>query len=213
MKYREERSEAFWTVPYLPIDPGDVGREYETDVIRINSQSGKGGVGYLLEQNFGYRLPDAMREEVGYLMKHISDEGHKELSADEVHDIFEREYVNFFHPIDITKATFKQVSGISAKIQVCIDGNHFESTAKGNGRLDAVSNALKQCENLDYTFISYTEHAMEHGFDSRACSYVAIQDAQGRVFWGVGIHPDIISSSINALVSAINRMLAAQAQK
>ncbi|MBO4992593.1 MAG: 2-isopropylmalate synthase [Firmicutes bacterium] len=210
MHYREERGEITWTVPYLPIDPADVGRVYETDVIRINSQSGKGGVAALLEQNFGYKLPDQMREEVGYLMKHISDEGHKELSPEEVHTIFEKEYVNFFQPIDITKATFKQVNGISAKIQVCIDGDHFESNAKGNGRLDAVSNALKQCDNLDYNIITYTEHAMEHGSDSRACSYVAIETPEGKTFWGVGIHPDIISSSINALVSAINRMKAAQ---
>ena len=208
MKYREERNERYWTVPYLPIDPQDVGRVYETDVIRINSQSGKGGIGYLLEQNSGYKLPDAMREEVGYLMKHISDQGHKELAPEEVQDIFEKEYVNDFTPIDITKVTFKQVNGITATIWVTIDGKHFESTAMGNGRLDAVSNALKECDlDLDYSITTYTEHAMEVGSDSRACSYVAIADKEGDMYWGVGIYSDIISSSVNALVSAINRKL------
>lgn len=176
----------------------------------INSQSGKGGIGYLLEQNSGYKLPDAMREEVGYLMKRISDQGHKELAPGEVQDIFEKEYVNNFASIDITKASFKQVNGITATIWVTIDGKHFESTAMGNGRLDAVSNALKECDlDLDYAITTYTEHALEVGSDSRACSYVAITDKDGNLFWGVGIHSDIINSSVNALVSAINRKLKA----
>ncbi|MBQ8590168.1 MAG: 2-isopropylmalate synthase [Firmicutes bacterium] len=210
MHYREERNEPYWTVPYLPIDPSDVGRVYETDVIRINSQSGKGGVAHLLEQNFGYKLPDSMREEVGYLMKHVSDEGHKELTPEEVHEIFSREYVNRFTHMEVVKSTFKQANGITAKIQVSIDGNHYESTSSGNGRLDAVSNALKQCEDLDYNISAYTQHAMEHGSDSRACSYVNIVTSDGKNFWGVGMHPDIITASINALTSAINRMKAAE---
>ena len=93
-----------------------------------------------------------------------------------------------------------------SKIQVCIDGNYYESTSSGNGRLDAVSNALKQCEDLDYNIAAYTQHAMEHGSDSRACSYVNIVNSEGKSFWGVGMHPDIITASINALASAINRM-------
>ncbi len=210
MHYREERNEPYWTVPYLPIDPSDVGRVYETDVIRINSQSGKGGVAHLLEQNFGYKIPDQMREEVGYLMKHVSDAGHKELVPDEVHDIFVREYVNRFTHMEVVKSTFKQANGITAKIQVCIDGNYYESTSSGNGRLDAVSNALKQCEDLDYNIAAYTQHAMERGSDSRACSYVNIATSEGKSFWGVGMHPDIITASINALTSAINRMKAAE---
>lgn len=206
MRYREEKNEAYWTVPYLPIDPSDVGRVYETDVIRINSQSGKGGVGYLLEQNFGYKIPEQMREEVGYLMKHVSDEGHKELTPDEVHEIFTKEYINNTTSMEVTKATFKEINGITTKIQVSINGDHFESTATGNGRLDAVSNALKQCDSLDYNIEAYIQHAMEHGSDSRACSYVAIKSSDEKMFWGVGIDPDIITASINALVSAINRM-------
>ncbi len=211
MTYRAKKKQHIWSVPYLPIDPSDVGREYETDVIRINSQSGKGGIGYLLEQNFGYKLPDAMRESFGYQVKHVSDENHKELSPQEIHNIFTNEYVNLFHPTDITKVKFEQKEGIIATIWVTINGEDFSFTANGNGRLDAVSNALKKCHlKLDYNIISYSEHALENGSDSRACAYVGIEDSKGEITWGVGIHLDIISASVNAMVSAINRTLKQQ---
>lgn len=208
MKYRDKKKQRIWNVPYLPIDPSDVGREYETDVIRINSQSGKGGIGYLLEQNFGYKLPDAMRESFGYQIKQVSDENHKELSPQEIHDIFTHEYVNYFTPIDITKVKFEQKDGITATIWVTIDEESFSFTANGNGRLDAVSNALKLSHlDLEYNIISYNEHALENGSNSRACAYVGVEDSKGNVTWGTGIHPDIISASVNAMVSAINRTL------
>lgn len=208
MKYRDKKEQRIWNVPYLPLDPNDVGREYETDVIRINSQSGKGGIGYLLEQNFGYQLPDAMRESFGYQIKQISDENHKELSHQEIHDIFTSEYVNCFNPIEITKVKFQQKNGIIATIWVTINGEPYSFTANGNGRLDAVSNALKNCcLELDYNIISYSEHALENGSNSRACAYVGVENSKGNVTWGVGIHPDIISASVNAMVSAINRTL------
>lgn len=208
MKYRQKKKQQIWSVPYLPIDPSDVGREYETDVIRINSQSGKGGIGYLLEQNYGYKLPDAMQESFGYQIKHISDKNHKELSPQEIHDIFTEEYVNYFTPIDITKVKFQQTNGITATIWVTINNESYTFTAIGNGRLDAVSNALKKCHlKLDYNIVSYTEHALENGSNSRACAYVGVEDSQGNVTWGTGIHQDIISASVNAMVSAINRTL------
>ncbi|MEA4987815.1 MAG: 2-isopropylmalate synthase [Anaerovorax sp.] len=208
MKHRDKKKQRIWNVPYLPIDPSDVGRVYETDVIRINSQSGKGGIGYLLEQNFGYKLPDAMRESFGYHIKQVSDEKHKELSPQEIHDIFINDYVNYFNPIDITKVKFEQKDGITATIWVTIDENSYSFTANGNGRLDAVSNALKLSHlDLDYNIISYNEHALENGSNSRACAYVGVEDSKGNVTWGTGIHPDIISASVNAMVSAINRTL------
>ncbi|WP_130863659.1 2-isopropylmalate synthase [Bacilliculturomica massiliensis] len=212
MKYREENDLNTWTVPYLPIDPKDVGREYETDVIRINSQSGKGGIGYILEQNYGYILPPAMKEEFGYYIKDISDNLHQELSPDEICKVFTSEYVNFFEPIDITKVKFQQIDGIIATINVSIGKESYEFTANGNGRLDAVSNALKKYEQLgvDFDVAAYTEHALENGSSSRACAYVAIKDHNGHVTWGTGIHPDIISASVNAFVSAVNRALKAK---
>jgi len=209
MKYRDEKDMEQWMVPYLPIDPHDVGRVYEADVIRINSQSGKGGVAYILEQGFGYNLPIKMREEVGYMIKGISDRQHKELSAEEIYEAFSDEYINVFKPIDITDAVFSKNADedtYTAKIHVTIAGEKHEYTASGNGRLDAVSNALRMSDyTFDYTFLTYSEHALESDSKSRAAAYVAIADSNGWIYWGVGIHHDIIAASINALVSAINR--------
>lgn len=212
MAYHEDNNMSQWTVPYLPIDPHDVGRKYDADVIRINSQSGKGGIAYILEQNYGYAIPPKMREEVGYLVKGISDHAHKELSPDEIYEVFENEYINVFTPVDITDATFRKVStyksddGMLVDIKVTIDGNEYEVSAAGNGRLDAVSNALKMTPyTFDYTFVTYSEHALEADSNSRACAYVAITDNSGDLYWGIGIHDDIILASINALVSALNR--------
>ncbi len=213
MAYREDKGITQWAVPYLPVDPSDLGREYEADVIRINSQSGKGGVAYILEHNFGYTLPAKMREEVGYMIKGVSDKKHKELKPDEVFDLFDEEYINYFDPIDITDATFRKMSdyksgdGMKVDIDADIAGKTYHLSAEGNGRLDAVSNALRKSPyTFDYEFITYSEHALESESDSRAAAYVAIADANGWIYWGVGLHDDIIFASINALVSAINRM-------
>ena len=213
MDYRELNSLSRWTVPYLPIDPRDVGREYETDVIRINSQSGKGGIAYILEQNFGYTIPQKMREDVGYFVKNVSDESNKELSPDEIYEVFRKEYINDFSPVDITDAIFRRVSdfksedGMKVEMRVLIGGEEYELTATGNGRLDAVSKALQNTPyKFEYSFLTYSEHALSSDSDSKAVSYIAIEDNKGKTFWGVGIHSDIILSSVNALVSAINRM-------
>lgn len=212
MKWRSDNGLHRWTVPYLPIDPQDVGREYEADVIRINSQSGKGGVAYILEQNYGFELPKAMREEVGYLMKGISDSAHKELSPEEIFETFSSEYINYFDPIDITDATFKKVStyksddGMIVDMHVDINGKGFDLNAEGNGRLNAVNNALKKTPyNFDYSLVTYSEHALETRSSSRAAAYICIQDSEGEKYWGVGTHEDIILASVNALVSALNR--------
>ena len=212
MKWRKDKKLDKWTVPYLPIDPQDVGREYEADVIRINSQSGKGGVAYILEQNFGYAVPQQMREEIGYMVKDISDREHKELSPVEVYQAFAKEYVNVFDPIDITDATFRKASdfksndGMIVEIKVRIADEEYEFEAVGIGRLDAISNALKQSPyTFNYKFITYSEHALSTESTSKAAAYVCIEDGDGNQFWGVGIHEDIILASVNALVSALNR--------
>ena len=207
MKWREEHTCRYWTVPYLPIDPKDVGREYETDVIRINSQSGKGGIGYLLEHNFGYDLPPKMREHVGYTVKSYSDHSHKELLPNEVLDIFTKEYVNVNAPLSLVDYHFVR-SGDVIKAYVTVDynGETKDISAEGNGRLDAVSNALKKNLGISYSNLNYTEHALDLGSSSQAVSYVGITDDSGKVSWGAGIHDDIIASSIYALFSAINKM-------
>lgn len=209
MKWREENNCRYWTVPYLPIDPKDIGREYEGDVIRINSQSGKGGIGYLMEQRFGFDLPSKMREEFGYAVKNVSDHKHKELMPDEIHEIFNNLYVNIEAPVKLIEAHYKQIDGIDASITIDFQGEFKSSSAHGNGRLDAVSIALKECLGISYSLLSYKEHDLEGKSASKAVSYVSIKDDNGKVFWGVGIHTDIIVSSNLALVSAINNMIKA----
>ncbi len=211
MKWREDHTCRYWTVPYLPIDPQDVGREYETDVIRINSQSGKGGIGYLLEHNFGYVLPAKMREDVGYTVKGYSDRSHKELSPSEVLEIFEREYVGISTPVEIVDYHFvRKGEAIKAIVTVEYNGQSADISAEGNGRLDAVSNAIKKHLGIDYTNLTYTEHALTSGSTSKAVTYVSITFTDGKTVWGAGVHDDIIASSICALISAINRKKSAE---
>lgn len=214
MHYREEFEPDKWNVPYIPIDPHDINRVYEADVIRINSQSGKGGVAYILETTYGYHIPSAMREEIGYMMKHVSDVGHKELTHEKIFEIFTKEYVNRKDRYELKDATFKRLpqsaslgdNGISADIEVVIDGKPYSLQGQGNGRLDAITNALRKSPyNFEYNFVTYEEHALESESNSRAAAYVAIADKDGNEYWGVGIHNDIIYASINALMSAINR--------
>ncbi len=214
MHYREENEPDKWNVPYIPIDPHDINREYEADVIRINSQSGKGGVAYLLETNYGYHIPTAMREEIGYLMKHVSDVAHEELTPSKVLDIFTKEYVNRKDRFVLEDASFRKLphseslgdNGMEADIVTIIDGKKYELEGKGNGRLDAVMNALRKGPyKIECDFVTYTEHALESESNSRAAAYVAMADKNGTTYWGVGIHNDIIYASINALMSTINR--------
>ena len=207
MKWREEKNCDTWTVPYLPIDPADVGREYETDVIRINSQSGKGGIGYLLEHNFGYVLPAKMREDVGYTVKSVSDHAHAELSPQEVLDVFTQTYVNINTHIKLIDYHFTRTPEINVALTVEIDGNRMDLHATGNGRLDAVSNAVKDRLGIEFSGLTYEEHALSIGSSSQAITYVSIVRENGEKVWGAGIHDDIIASSINALFSAINRSI------
>mgnify|MGYP004726474445 FL=1 len=207
MKYRETHDCEHWTVPYLPIDPADIGRHYEADVIRINSQSGKGGVGYILEQYYGLNLPAKMREAMGYAAKAASDEKEKELLPDEIFELFKSRYEDTTEPFNITEAHFKQHNGIIAEVMVEHDGEKKMAVASGNGRLDAISNALKKQFRLEYRLETYQEHALEQSSSSRAIAYVGIRDEQDKRFWGAGVDQDIIKASYNALVTAINNML------
>ena len=209
MHYRDEQQETQWTVPYLPIDPRDVGRQYETDVIRINSQSGKGGVAYMLEEYYGYELPVDMREGIGYFMKGISDAQHRELLPNEVRDLFEKEYRNVNTPYAMEDFHFAREGGdFICTLRVVTDGERKNIVGSGNGRLDAVSNALRNNTNVQFDIMDYKEHALTKGSTSKAVSYVKIKDCRGLDQWGVGIHDDIITSSVMALFSALNRALA-----
>ncbi|MGN0607431.1 MAG: 2-isopropylmalate synthase [Oscillospiraceae bacterium] len=207
MKWREEKGGGIWNVPYLPIDPVDVGRVYESDVIRINSQSGKGGIGYILETQFGYNLPKKMREEFGYIVKGVSDHAHRELMPDEVYDIFRKTYINPETKLSVKEAHFVQGERIKATVTIDYNGDTFTAEGSGNGRLDAVSNAIKDKLNISYTINTYTEHALETGSSSKAVSYVGITAENGNTFWGTGVDTDIINSSVKALVNAVNNMM------
>lgn len=206
MKWREEHG-GIWNVPYLPIDPTDIGRKYEADVIRINSQSGKGGIGYIMETQFKLVLPPKMKEAFGYHVKSISDRAHAELQPSEVYDIFMRDYVNISAPLDVERAVYTDFEGgIRAQVSIKYGDTVKDVISTGNGRLDAVSNAIKDVVGEIYTLESYTEHAIEEKTSSAASSYVGIK-SNGVSFWGAGIDSDIIVSSVKALVSAVNIML------
>lgn len=206
MQWREKQNEKLWNVPYLLIDPQDVGREYESDVIRINSQSGKGGIGYLLEQKFGFDLPPKMREDLGYTVKGVSDHLHKEISADEVCAIFKENYVNLDKKCKLLEAHYTQRGGIEATVSYAVGSEQRIVNGAGNGRLDAVSNAMKSSLGINYTLLTYKEHALEQGSTSQAVAYVGIVDEAGKLVWGAGIDNDIMLASVMALFSAINRL-------
>ena len=206
MAWREEHDCKTWTVPYLPIDPQDVGRRYDSDVIRINSQSGKGGVNYILKQSFGISLPEKMREEVGYMVKDVSDKAHQELTPDVVYRIFEDHYISAKPIFSVDECHFKQEDGIVAEATIHQNDNNHKITGVGNGRLDAVSNAIKHYFGISYELAFYEEHSLTKGSSSRAVAYVGVI-CNKKKYWGVGIDADIIKASIQALVVAVNKLL------
>ena len=209
MHYRIENDPNKWTVPYLPINPEDVGRTYDSDVIRINSQSGKGGVAYVLEHNYGMVVPKAMREDLGYAVKDVSDVNHKELSADEVLEIFEKRYKKYTPVFKISEVHFKQINGIQTVVTINENGEKYNVEDGGNGRLDAVSNALASHFGKPCDIFCYEEHSLKKGSDSSAIAYVGITGEDGKNYFGIGIDHDIIRASIDALESAMNRSLEA----
>lgn len=207
MLYRADNRAHQWTCPYLPVDPQDIGRTYDSDVIRINSQSGKGGIGFILEQNYGYNLPPKMREELGYKVKNVSDHQHKELTPAEVYEVFAGSYLNRVSPIAVTGAHFVQGNGINATVSIQRGGAVETMAAHGNGRLDAVANAIRTATGLRFKLEAYSEHALDLGSNSRAASYVGLAWEDGSFTWGAGTDNDIIVSGICAMVSAINSKL------
>lgn len=199
-----------WNVPYLLIDPTDIGREYQSDVIRINSQSGKGGIGYLLQKKYGYDLPKSMREEFGYAVKSASDRENRELSLHDIHVLFRDMYINLETHFSIIETHFVQNvdKGITAIVTISRNGNNREVyTANGNGRLNAVANALEKGLGRSINVECYQEHALERGATSQAVAYVGLNVGGEKLVWGAGKHTDIITASINALASAVNREL------
>ena len=208
MKYRTKNKLHEWSVPYIPIDPKDIGRTYDADVIRVNSQSGKGGIGYLLEQTFGYNLPAKMREHFSYMCKHISDTEHKELKPDDVLSIFNEHYLNLDSGISVTDFDFMRENDI-VKINITFmkDGIETELEAEGNGSLSAVNNALCEFTGEEYTLQVFTQHSMQgDGSHSVAASYIGLERENGKMYWGAGTDTDVITASTKALLSAFYNM-------
>ena len=207
MNYRDENNSPYWTVPYLPIDPKDVGRTYDSDVIRINSQSGKGGVAYVLKQNFGLTIPEKMREEVGYLMKGVSDHAHAELSPDDMLKIFKENYNSPDKKFDVTECHFKQEDGITAIVTIKEGEKETVVTAHGNGRLNAVSRAIRKHFDITYHLEEYEQHSLSKNSSAQAMCYVGIAEEGKPLVWGVGTDADIIKASVCALVNAVNKII------
>ena len=209
MNWRKEKNLHQWNVPYIPIDPKDISRTYDADVIRVNSQSGKGGIGYLLEQAYGYNLPPKMREHFSYLCKSISDHDHRELLGEDVLGIFMEHYLNVHEPIGLGEIHLtRQGDEVRTNVTFLRHGVPTTIAASGNGSLDAVSQALHDYTGSKYKLKVYTEHSVqEKASNSTAAAYIGIEAEDGTMYWGAGTNTDITRASIYALLSAYNNMI------
>lgn len=210
--YMEESGTPYWEIPYLPIDPADVGREYEP-IIRINSQSGKGGTAFILANNYGIKMPKSMHPEFSAVVQKACDEKGKELKAEEVFDLFQQEYRNVCGPYrlvnykiseekneqdDLTHVHFSGELKYKGNAPVQIEGN-------GNGPVAAFCDAMNQTEVASYQFVDYSEHAISVGSDSKAISYIHLKNPQGKDIFGIGVSHNIGYASMKGIICAINR--------
>ena len=207
MKYHEDNNDPYWDVPYLLIDPQDVGRQYDADVIRINSQSGQGGVAYVMEQNYDIDMPKKMRSDFGYFIKGISDHRHQELKPEEIYAAFKKSYVNVEAPIQMEDFSLKKDGRTwNGQVFLRVNGKETVLEGNGNGQLDAVSNAICQTYGITISDLVYSEHDLDRGSNSRGIAYFGLTYADGKTAWGVGIDTDTITASVLAFISAVNRM-------
>ena len=210
-EYMRESKSPYWEIPYLPIDPADVGREYEP-IIRINSQSGKGGAAFIMDHNYGYHMPKAMHPEFGAVIQAECDKTGRELTANEVYELFHREFLNISEPYALSRAKFYEeaIAGSAANVThfsgvLSVRGQFIQLESRGNGPIDAFFNALGQAGIEGYSFISYSEHAISMGSDSQAVAYIELRVPGGRRIFGVGTEHNINFASVKGILSAINR--------
>ena len=197
-----------WDVLYIPIDPADVGRSYKA-IIRINSQSGKGGVAYVLEHEFGFHLPKLMHKEIGRLINDLADAKGTELSAPEIRAAFEREYLERASPVGLRRFKAAEQGGaVRCEVELAIDGQVRQLAGSGNGPIDAFVHALLAAGLPKFDVLSYAEHSLGSGAEARAVSYIQIKTARGHSLFGAGIDTNIELASIKAVASAVNRSLA-----
>ncbi len=207
LRSKKDTEGARWEVPYLAIDPADIGRDYEA-IIRINSQSGKGGVAYILERDFGLDLPKAMHPEVGMVVNETADKGSRELSPDEVHEVFMQAYVNLEAPMEllsIEREDFSQSGEVKVDAEICMNGKSNKVTGTGNGPISAFVDALEQEGYKDFQLLDYRQHSIGGGSKTEAAAYIQIKNDDGSVSFGCGINANIELAGLHALVSAFNR--------
>ena len=210
-EYMRESKTPYWEIPYLPIDPADVGREYEP-LIRITRQSGKGGAAFIMDHNYGYHMPKAMHPEFGAVVQAECDRTGRELTANEVYELFHREFLNISEPYALSRAKFYEeaIAGSAANVThfsgvLSVRGQFVQLESRGNGPIDAFFNALGQAGIEGYSFISYSEHAISMGSDSQAVAYIELRVPGGRRIFGVGTEHNINFASVKGILSAINR--------
>jgi 2-isopropylmalate synthase len=207
LRSKEDAEGTRWEVPYLAIDPADIGRDYEA-IIRINSQSGKGGVAYILERDFGLDLPKAMHPEVGMVVNDTADKGSRELSPDEVREVFMQEYVNLEAPMEllsIEREDFSQSGEVKVDAEISMSGKSNKVTGTGNGPISAFVDALEQEGYKDFQLLDYRQHSIGGGSKTKAAAYIQIKNDDGSVSFGRGINANIELAGLHALVSAFNR--------
>ena len=202
-----ERNQEWWEVPYLPIDPSDVGREYEP-IVRINSQSGKGGVAFVMDSEFGYKLPKAMHKEFADVIQKIAEK-QGEVAPATIMDVFTNEYLELTVPYEFLRARAEDHGDSDTKVELSFNYNGVlkEVDAIGNGPLDAVKVALHETTDADITILDYTQHALGEGSNARAAAYICMRDEKtGNVTYGVGVSSNITRAGIRAVFSALNRL-------
>ncbi len=203
-----QQPQAPWDVLYIPVDPADIGRSYKA-IIRINSQSGKGGVAYVLENEFGFSLPKLMHKEIGKIINDVADSRGTELTAADIHDVFRREYLDRTAPVSLQQfKTTERDSTVTCEAALTIDGTAHRLSGEGNGPIDAFTHALGTTSLPRFEVLSYAEHSLGKGSEARAVSYIQIKTERGHALYGAGIDTNIELASIKAIVSALNRALA-----
>ena len=196
---------ATWDVLYIPIDPADIGRSYKA-IIRINSQSGKGGVAYILEHEFGYQLPKLMHKEIGRTINDLADATGRELTPQEIHDAFVRDYIERTSPVSLAEfRTIEHDSQVTCQAELLIQGSRRLVSGTGNGPIDAFVHATREAGLRRFELLNYSEHSLGSGAEARAVSYIQIKTEEGRTYFGAGTDTNIERASIKAIVSAINR--------
>ncbi len=205
LAYQKSKDDALWEVPYLPIDPADVGRTYES-VIRINSQSGKGGVAYILEKEYGYQLPKSMHPEIGNIVQAVADEKGQVLSSNEIFSIFENTYFKLKESISLVDFTLSSDNKISKCTLIYkYNGKEITATGEGNGPIDACKKALMKNYTHEFSINSYSEHSCGEQSSATAVAYIELQTQDISSCFGAGIDSDIATASIKAMFCALNR--------